>query len=116
LSTVTYDQNGCVELDLNLAAEGILNRGRRVIRTQTLDGRAEVEDLGFSVADLTWLVKAKVTKAQVGVLRYLVETYTQIRVVTFEGVYRAAFSPDCLDERQAPFVTLRLLVKEKESL
>lgn len=116
ISTITFDQRGCVELDLNLAAEGILNRGRRVIRNQTLDGGVAVEDLGFSVGDLTWLVKAKVTKAQVEVLRYLVQTYGEVRAVTFEGVYRAVFSPDCLDERQAPFITLRLLVKEKESL
>jgi hypothetical protein len=114
LSTITFDQRGCIELDLNLAAEGILNRGRRVIRNQTLDGGVAVEDLGFSVGDLTWLVKVRVTKAQAEVLRYLVATYGEIRAVTKEGIFRAA--PDNLDERQAPFVTLRLLVKEKESL
>lgn len=113
LSTLTYDQNGCVELDLNLAAEGILDRGRRVIRTQTLDGGVETEDMGLSHGDRTWLVKSKVSEAQAETLRYLVETYGELRAVTKEGIFRAA--PESLDERNAPFVTLRLLVKEKEA-
>src|SRR5262249_60162073 len=97
LSTITFDQRGCVELDLTVAAEGILDRGRRVIRTQTLDGGVEVEDQGYSHGDRTWLVKARVTAALVETLRYLVETYGELRAVTKEGVFRAA--PDGLDER-----------------
>src|SRR5262249_29183490 len=113
ISTITFDQRGCIELDLNLAAEGILDRGRRVIRTATLDGGAVVEDQGFAHGDRTWLIKAKVGESLAENLRYLVQTYGEVRAVTKEGVFRAA--PDGLDERQAPFITLRLLVKEKES-
>jgi hypothetical protein len=112
LCTLTYDPFANLELELNATGEGLLDRGRRVTRTPTIDGGAVVEDFGLSHADRTWTVRAKASRGQAEILRYLVEAYGEIRAVTREGVFRVA--PDTLQETTAPLVSLRLLVLRKE--
>jgi hypothetical protein len=113
LCTLTYDPFANLELELNAVGEGLLDRGRRITRTATIDGGAVVDDFGLSHADRTWTVRARATKLQAETLRYLVEAYGEVRAVTREGVFRVA--PDTLQESTAPIVSLRLLVLRKEA-
>jgi len=112
LSTLTFDLDGFVELEVSDRMTSGDTR-RRVNRIATLDGGVAVNDFGFTDADRTidvvWQPK---TVALERAVDRLVQLYDRIRVATRSGVFLAApeaYTPGAAESR------LRLLVISKLS-
>lgn len=112
LSTLTYDPDGCLDLSFEKSSEGIDDRGRRVERVQTLDGGVVVVDGGMVHGDRTFVLRARVSKEQKDALKYLVETYAELRCSTRDGLYRVACETLTFTGNLA---TAKLLVMSKEA-
>lgn len=73
-----------------LASSVIKNYSRRVSRTATLDGGSVVTDSGYTDTDRTLTIQTRITEAQETILKYLIQTYALLTVVTDEGCYTCA--------------------------
>ena len=109
LSAPTYDLDGTLMMDGRASETGEMSR--RVSRSATLDGMAEVTDLGFSHADRTFrVVRRRPTPDEVSRGAYLIETYQQVRISSDEGVFMGALSS--LETRRGEMV-ITVLIAEK---
>lgn len=111
LSSITYDPHGVLDLIFTRPGEGIHDRGRRVGRTQTLDGGVVMTDGGAVAGDRTFILRARVSRAQADTLKHLVDTYSEIFCATRDGFYRVAAEQLTFDGALA---ILKLLVIKKE--
>lgn len=90
LSSLTYDLNGSVSLDV-LPTSDTESMERRVNRVKTLDGGVVVNDGGFAHGDRTVTLAWKLqSAAEFDAVSYLVQTYNQLRVSLRDGVYLCA--------------------------
>lgn len=113
ISTPTYDTEGSILLK-NIEPDNDTNtRERRVTRTATLDGSSEIEDLGMSHSDRTFVIRAGgLTKAEFDKVATLVELYPLLTIVTDDGAFKGA--PERISNNDG-ITTLRILIKEKIS-
>jgi hypothetical protein len=110
LSAKTFDLDGCLMI-LQGRIEDPLNLGRRVSRVATLDGGAEVTDLGFTHADRTFRVQVpQVSQIDADRAAYMLQTYPQLMLATAEGMFLV--SPEGMSVRGGT-LSLTLLVTEK---
>lgn len=94
LSTEIFDLDGALyiydrQLDQAMGEKN-KERSRRVSRTACLDGSVAVYDSGYADGDRT--INVRVPKAPseiVSFLEYIIETYGTIRVMCFEGAFKA---------------------------
>lgn len=90
LSSSTYDLNGSVRINA-LASSDFDTMERRVSRVKTLDGGVVINDGGFAHGDRTITIAWKISSAaEYDAVKYLVETYAQLRVSLRDGVYLCA--------------------------
>jgi hypothetical protein len=113
LSSITYDPQGVLDLTFTRPGEGIHDRGRRVGRTQTLDGGVVMTDGGSVAGDRTYILRARLTRAEAEILKHIYETYREIFCSTHDGFYRVA--PEQLTW-EGSLAVLRLLVISKEEV
>ena len=112
LAAPTFDPFGSILLEVELTSD-LVSVGRRLSRTQTLDGGASIVDGGFSDADRTLTVQIlELSADDEAVLRRLWQLYPLLTVCTREAVFLAA--PERFDYSGGT-ATLRLLVKQKLS-
>jgi hypothetical protein len=110
LAAPTFDLSGLLVLPRG-RLDDPLDLTRRVSRTATLDGGAELTDLGFTHADRTLRISAAhVTPAEAEAAAYLLETYPTLIVATSTGCFLAA--PEGMSVRGGT-LSLTLLVTEK---
>ena len=110
LAAPTFDLDGCLALTRG-RIDDPLDLSRRVSRTATLDGGAELTDLGFTHADRTLRVTAPhVSQADAERAAYLLQTYPTLIVATPTGCFLAA--PEGMSVRGGA-LSLTLLVTEK---
>lgn len=112
LSTLTYDPDGCIDLAFEKSSEGIHDRARRVGRQQTLDGGVSLTYGGIAHGDRTFVLRVRVSKSQRDILKYLYDTYPEVRCSTQDGLFRVAMETLNFDGNLA---TMRLLVVSKEA-
>jgi hypothetical protein len=112
LSTKTYDLDGFLEITLDGSREALIERTRRAVVTQTLDGGVVVDDGGFTHGDRTIDVRMMPTREDLDVLKYLVETYAQINCSMRDGFYTAV--PQRLNAPAPLLAQLRLLLISKD--
>lgn len=87
--------------------------GRRLSRTATLDGGAEITDLGYSEGDRTFIFETtSLTKSEGELLEYFLKTYPLMILSHESGCYIGAI--DNLDLSSYP-QKFTFLVKEKLS-
>ena len=112
LAAPTFDLSGLLALPRG-RLDDPLDLSRRVSRTATLDGGAELTDLGFTHADRTLRVMVPhVTRADAERAAYLLENYPTLMVATAAGLFLAA--PEGMSVRGGT-LNLTLLVTEKLS-
>ena len=73
-----------------MASSKIKEYARRVSRTATLDGSSVITDSGYTDTDRTLEIRARISEAQETIIKYLLQTYTLLTVVTNEGCYTCA--------------------------
>lgn len=90
LSTLTFDPDGAVTIDLLPSTEANTLR-RRVNRIATLDGGAVVNDFGYSEADRTITLRWRPSSAahEASIAR-LLRLYSRLHVSTADGVFLVA--------------------------
>jgi hypothetical protein len=110
LSSLTYHPYGFLALELESTSE-LTSRGRRVARTETLDGGVVFEDMGYTHGDRTLRVVALVNRPTYERLCFLLETFQFLSFSCAEGLFTVA--PQSLVV-EADTVRLTLLVKSKE--
>lgn len=113
ISTPTYSPNGSILLKDIETDSDVPPRERRITRTATLDGEAEIEDMGMSHADRTFVIRARgLTRAEYDLLALGVEGFPLLIITTAEGAFMGA--PEHLSINDG-ITTLRILIKEKIS-
>jgi len=110
LSTLTWDPDGYVELDV-LPDSAYFERRRRVNRIATLDGGAVFNDFGATPADYTITLRWRANQRADALIATLLDLYQSLCVSVGDAVYEAA--PEALTPGDEP--TLRLLVSRKLS-
>lgn len=90
MTTIDYDPDGVMQFRLLPSSElGTRTGSRRVSRTATLDGGAEVYDTGYSAADRTFSLDLLTNGAGAAWVERIVRTYALIRVSCRDGVFTA---------------------------
>ena len=84
-STV-FDPAGVISLEA-LPGSDLSASTRRVTRTATLDGNAVIIDNGYTAADSTLAIEARLTKSEEQRLQHLMRIYPEIIATTPEGCY-----------------------------
>lgn len=113
LSADVFDPLGYLALDVKADSE-IGTLSRRVTRTATLDGGAEIEDNGYSAADATYTITVRLPSPgyEAAIMR-LVQLYPLLILSTRYGVFRGVvdyFRP------AGATASLRFLVSQKLSI
>jgi len=109
ISVSTADEAGAVVL--RMTQDSKLKSGlRRVSRTKTLDGGCAIYDGGFSHADRTWSVEARVSDAVWDALWAIMITYALVYIATEEGFFSGCLESAVREEDRA---VLSILIKEK---
>lgn len=113
ISTQTFDVNGSMLLTNVDDASGAPPASRRVTRKATLDGNADIEDMGSSHADRTFVIRARgLSREEYDKLKLLVESYPLLDITTAEGVFECA--PERISNNNG-VTNLRLLINRKLS-
>lgn len=113
ISTTTFDVNGSMLLMEAEEGTDVRQISRRVTRKATLDGNAEIEDMGLSHADRTFTIRARdLSKADYDKLALIVELYPLLVITTAEGAFEGA--PDTIRNSNGVTV-LRILINRKLS-
>jgi hypothetical protein len=109
ISAPLFDTSGNVFIRAESPRAELRAIDRRLSRTATLDGGAEIFDGGFSHADRTLIVDVEdLSRDDADNLQRMTRVYALLIVSLVEGVFEAA--PENFTERENR-VTLRLLVK-----
>ncbi len=91
ISTTTFDVNGSMLLTDVDDRSDKPEISRRVTRKATLDGNAEIEDMGSSDADRTFTIRARgLSKADYDKLALMVQLYPLLVITTAEGAFEGA--------------------------
>ncbi len=113
ISTPTYDAEGSILLKDIEGDSDKAPSSRRVTRTATINGESEIEDMGMSHSDRTFMIRARgLSKTEFDRLKLLVELYPLLIITTEEGAFKGA--PERIHINNG-VMTLRILVKEKIS-
>ncbi len=113
ISTPTYDAEGSILLKDIEDGNDIMTRSRRLTRTATIDGGSEIEDMGMSHSDRTFVIRTRgLSKTKFDKLALLVEQYPLLIITTEDGAYKGA--PDRINIYN-DITILRILIKEKIS-
>lgn len=113
ISTPTFDSEGSILLRNIEQDNDLMERSRRVTRTATIDGGAEIEDMGMSHADRTFTIRARgLSKADFDKLALILESYPLINITTDEGAFKGA--PEHISYGN-DITNLRILIKQKIS-
>lgn len=88
----SYDLQGGVRLSAEqLGASSLRGASRRISRTATLDGGADVTDTGWSAADQTiTVVVPNVSKAVYDRCQAIVQTSATVTLITEDGAFLAS--------------------------
>jgi hypothetical protein len=110
ISTLTYDLDGHV-----IIREGVNSQNpvlsRRVTRTATLDGKATLNDLGFSDSDGTFFLSMMhVTQDQIDTLRHMIQNYSKLMLCFKHGAFEGVISS--LDTNSLPILATFLIEKK----
>jgi hypothetical protein len=109
-----YDPAGAVIIDADPDASELKSAERRVSRTATLDGGCVITDTGFSHADRTFTISARLDdEATEAAIRRMHQTYSLVVVSTPDGVYQGAI--ERVRVTKGGTITVRILVKQKLS-
>lgn len=110
LAAPFFDLDGFVVLP-HVEPEGLLGFERRNSRVATLDGRAVINDFGYSDADRTLDIRWRVeSEAQLDMIRRLVKAYSRLVVGTDEGCFIGAPGPFSVSNDQAQ---LQIMVEKR---
>lgn len=109
ISVSTADEAGALVLKMTQDSK-LLSGLRRVSRTKTLDGGCAIYDGGFSHADRTWSVEARVSDAIWDMLWAIMTNYSLVNVATGDGFFNGCLESAARDEDRA---VLSILIKEK---
>lgn len=109
ISVSIADEAGA--LVLRMTQDSRISGGeRRVSRTRTLDGGCAIYDGGFSHADRTWSVKARMSDSVWEALWAIVTGYSLVNISVAEGYFVGCIESAVRDEDRA---VLSILIKEK---
>jgi|GEM_PF-1114216 len=86
LESTVFDPVGVISLEA-LPGSDLSASTRRVTRTATLDGNAVIIDNGYTAADSTLAIEARLTKSEEQRLQHLMRIYPEIIATTPEGCY-----------------------------
>ena len=86
LESTVFDPVGVISLEALLGSD-LSASTRRVTRTATLDGNAVIIDNGYTAADSTLAIEARLTKSEEQRLQHLMRIYPEIIATTPEGCY-----------------------------
>lgn len=109
ISSIDFDLNGSATIDAYPSSDlGIF--GRRFNKIKTLDGGVVVNDGGFANGDMEFNFIFSKTSQIDSSLKYIVSTYSQVRVSTRDGVFIAVptYTPDTPDAQLSLSITEKL--------
>jgi hypothetical protein len=107
LSTYLADLSGTLVF-LHDGKSDLNGLDRRLTRTATLDGNAWLSDSGHSAADrIIQIIDTPTTKARVERARYLIKTYSELRVSLPDGAFRGVIESMTLSGAE---LRLRVLI------
>jgi hypothetical protein len=92
LSSRVFDLDGFVPLKVEASSQQF-DKVRRVTRTATLDGGAFITDFGYTDSDRTMTFQIPfLDRDGVAAVEYLMRTYAEIGVATYDGFYVGVLS------------------------
>ena len=90
-ATLVLDPFGSLVLELAPGGANLGDTARRVSRVATLDGGVAMMDGGYTVADRTMTLNlAGQSRATMNAVKYLVQNYASIIVMTEDGAFMAS--------------------------